>query len=372
MLSTIIIFFIVFGILVFVHELGHFLAAKYFGVGVEEFGFGYPPKIFGIKKGKTVYSLNLLPLGGFCKIKGIVGGDQDNTADSNSKDSFEQKKIWQRAVILGSGVLMNFLLCVLLFSVGYLFGMPENTETLGYGAIVSARQVGIAYVEPNTPAARAGLLPGDLISSVDGMRFGEIDKLQAYEQGLGAQEITLEVRRQDELFTKKILLEKIAPSNTIGMGVYLAETGTVRYPWYLAPWQGIKKTFNFTLYILQALYYLLKDLIIAGKVSNDISGPVGIAVMTNQVSKMGFIYILQFTALLSINLGIFNILPLPALDGGRILFLIIEKFRGKPVSQKIESLIHNLGFAALILLVILVTFKDLGRYNIFEYIRKLF
>lgn len=375
-LTTIIVFIIVLGLLVFVHELGHFVASRIFGVGVEEFGFGYPPRIFGIKKGKTLYSLNWIPIGGFCKIKGVIGGDQ--AADAKKKENFEgddtfiSKPVWQRFIILAAGVFMNIVLCIFVLSIGYIIGLPESTVDLGARAKVTNQEIIVSMVEPNTPAATAEIQAGDAIKTIDDQSFTSVLALNDYNKTKGDQEINLTLLRNNEEINTSLTLQKLEQTGDIGMGVLLSETGTVQYPWYLAFWQGTKKTFLLLVYILQALAVIIQQLFSSGTVDGDVAGPVGIVVLTNQVTQMGFIYILQFTALLSLNLAIFNFLPFPALDGGRVIFLIIEKIRRKPVSEKIEGLVHNLGFAFLILLIILVTFRDVGKYNLLNYFSNLF
>ncbi len=365
LLTTILVFIIVFGLLVFFHEFGHFSLAKIFKVGVEEFGFGYPPKIFGIKKGKTLYSLNWIPLGGFCKIKGVVGGDQP--LDKNKKttpisdDSFIKRPIWQRASILIAGVVMNVFLCMILLSIGYLIGLPDQTTNLPATAQVTNPHLTIVSVAENSPAALASLASGDIIKQIGEQNIITAAQLTDYTKNHPQETVQLTILRADQEMPISVNLGALE-NDQVTLGVYLSESGTVRYPWYLAIYYGVKKSFIYLGYIVMAFYYLLKQLIFAGQVSADVAGPVGIALLINDVTKLGFIYILQFTALLSLNLAIFNLLPIPALDGGRLVFLVVEKIRHKPVSPKIENLIHNIGFILLIILVILVTFRDLGRF----------
>lgn len=357
---TIIVLVVVLGLCIFVHELGHFGASRLFKVGVEEFGFGYPPKIFGIKRGETIYSLNWIPLGGFCKIKGVVGGDQEGEVKLGP-DSFLIQPVWKRFIILAGGVVMNIVLCAVLLSVGYMIGLPDSTEDISSHARISSEQLMISYVLEDSPAAQAELKPGDIILSINDQQFNSIEEVNNYNNSLEDKNINLKIKRNAEEINTTVSLITLEETNQAGMGVLLSQTGTVSYPWYLAIYEGTKKTFILLVYIVQAFYYLIKDILFTGQVSESVSGPVGIAVLTSQAAQMGFIYVLQFTALLSLNLAIFNFLPFPALDGGRVIFLIIEKIKHKPVSQKIENLVHNLGFALLIILLILVTFRDIGK-----------
>jgi regulator of sigma E protease len=371
MLITILTFIIILGLLVFVHELGHFVAARKTGVKVEEFGFGLPPRMFGIKKKETIYSLNWLPLGGFCKIKGEEGEARED------KDSFSNKKIWQRGIILASGVFMNFALAAFLLSIGFLIGLPQVLDGLSGGAKISQPKIQIISVMKESPAEKAGLKIGDAILSIDDQKFEEIENLQEYIGEKSDQTLMVKIKRGEEIFERKIVPQQdvnfnqnkeksvLGPLKTRAiMGVGLVKTAIVSYPWYKALWYGIATTISLMGQIIFAFYLLIKNLILGQGVTVDFAGPVGIASMTGQVVQLGFIYVLQFAALLSINLGIINFFPFPALDGGRVIALGIEKIRGKPNDPKIESFIHNLGFAFLMVLIVLVTFRDLGRLGI--------
>lgn len=357
MLLTILVFIIILGLLVFVHEFGHFITAKKMGVRVEEFGFGFPPRIFGIKRGETIYSLNWIPLGGFVKIKGEQGERPED------EDSFTHKKVWQRGVILLSGVLMNFLLTVILLSLGYFIGLPQDVTEEPRGAQIKNIQIEVMAVLENSPAGKADIRPGDVIISLDDKFLNKSEEFRDYTAGLEGKTLELKIKRGEEILTKEVKPERIKEADKVAIGVGLIRTGLVSYPWYLALYKGAESTIYLTKEIFIALYELIKNLIMAKGVTMEVAGPVGIAVLTGRVARMGFIYLLQFTALLSINLAIINFIPFPALDGGRFLFLIIEKIRRRPVSRKIESIIHTIGFSLLMLLVLVVTYRDIARYS---------
>lgn len=373
MILTIIVFIIILGLLVFVHEFGHFITAKKLGAKVEEFGFGFPPRICGWRKtnGKrkffwgsgevesedTVYSLNWIPLGGFVKIKG-EGGEF-----AQDKDSFAHKKPWKRAVILTAGVFMNFVLAAILLMIVFGIGAPQAVEADMEPGKVKETNIQIISVLEGLPAKKESVKIGDFVVSVDGKKFEEIENLQNYVDGKIGQKTIFVFRRGDKEITKEIKPVKLEETEKGGIGVGLVKTGIVSYPWYYSIWMGLKAAVFMTGQILVAFGVLIKNLIIQREVPVDLAGPVGIAVITGQVTRMGFVYILQFTALLSINLAIINFLPFPALDGGRVLFLGIEKLRGKPVDQKVENIIHTIGFALLILLIIVVTFRDVARFS---------
>ena len=378
-MTTFLIFIIVLSILVFVHELGHFWTARKLGVKAEEFGFGFPPRALGFFKDKsgkwrflkgkcdpqslpeekrpvsTVYSLNWLPLGGFVKIKGENGeGKQDH-------DSFAAKSLWRRALILSAGVIMNIILAAVLLSVGYMIGLPESLDNVKPSAEVSEARVMIMEVLPESPAAQAGLEPGDTILSVANRHVSSNEELQMIvaEQAGVATNFLVEKDTGEELV--EITPEYSEENERAVIGVSIYATGTVRYPFFIAIWEGIKLTGWMFWMIILAFFGLIRDLIMGLSVSGQVAGPVGIATLTGQVASLGFAYLLQFMALLSLNLALVNILPFPALDGGRILFVIIEKFKGKPVKQSVEAWIHTIGFWLLILLIVVITYKDIVR-----------
>ncbi|MDO8669228.1 MAG: RIP metalloprotease RseP [Candidatus Buchananbacteria bacterium] len=388
MIITIIVFALVLSVIVFVHELGHFSTARKLGVKVDEFGLGLPPRIFGLRKidgkfklvfgkkpiekdGPTIYSLNWIPVGGFVKIKGESG------EEAEASDSFAGKAIWKRVVMIVAGVVMNVILCMILLSIGFGFGMPASLDdNLSSRAIVSNKSLQIIQLMPEGQAKIAGVQVGDVIAKVDGREFETISELNTFLSSNNDKELNFEFIRRGEAIEKKI---KISPYSfeereVIGIGIGLIETATVRYPWYLAVYKGIVATFVWMLAIVVAFATVIKNLIIGVPTGVEVAGPVGIAVLTGQAAKMGVIYLLQFTALLSLNLAIINILPFPALDGGRLLFLILEKIRGKAVKQEWENLAHNIGFLILMGLVLLVTFGDIVKYGggLFGFIKNIF
>jgi len=373
---TLIIFIAVLSLLVFVHEAGHFFVARKFGLNPEEFGFGFPPRAFGIYKSKdgkwkkiiggkevndasgTIYSVNWVPLGGFVKL-----GEDDLEVGEN-KNHFKNKTILQRALILSAGVGMNIVLASVLISIGFMFGFPQalNGEP-NSRAILSDQKIQVVQVLPDSPAQRADLKMFDTILSINGVEFKTEKELQAFVNNSAGNELEYRIQRENKEITKKIIPEKLAETNKAGVGIAITATGLVRYPWYIAIWEGIKTTLFLSWAILIAFFGLIKGLIFGQGLSADVAGPVGIASLTGQMARMGFVYLLQFTAILSINLAIINFLPFPALDGGRILFLIIEKIKGSPVKKEIEAMTHNIGFMLLMILVLVVTFKDISRFG---------
>ncbi len=354
MILAIIVFILILGLLIFSHEFGHFISAKKAGMKVEEFGLGFPPRLFGIKRGETIYSLNLIPIGGFVKIYGEQRSKKKLL--KSDKRAFYNKPIWQRAIVLVMGVTMNLVLAAILLSIVHAIGVPTiiDKETEQQAKNIQVQIVGIAS---NSPAEEAGLKIGDTLKE-----FNEVENMQKFVARYAGEEITLNIQRGNETL-EKTLTPRISPPEGEGpMGIALAKTGIVTYPWYAAIWQGFKLTGQLVVTFISLFYQLLKSLILTGTLIGEIAGPVGIASLTSQMTKLGFVYILQFAAILSINLAIINAIPFPALDGGRLLFLAIEKIKGSPISTKIENTVNNIGFVLLIALMILVTLRDVAKF----------
>ncbi|HZJ41180.1 MAG TPA: RIP metalloprotease RseP [Candidatus Saccharimonadales bacterium] len=385
MFLTIIIFALVLSVLIFVHELGHFMTARRLGVRADEFGFGFPPRAVGFYKnkngkwqrvvgsktyesleqsadakkipavGSTIYSLNWLPIGGFVKIKG------ENGEGENDPDSFAAKKIWKRVIILAAGVIMNILLAWVIFSIGYMMGLPQATAELGPKAIISEQLVAVIDVLPDSPAALAGLQPGDLISKINGEVVATETDVQRIIGARGGQEteIVISNNGEDKMLNVTPAANLNGAEGRAAIGVSIMAAGTVRYPFFNSIWEGVKTTIWTLKEIFVAFGNLIGSVFNGKSVAGDFAGPVGIANITGQAARLGIIYLLQLTALLSLNLAVINILPFPALDGGRIFFLIIERIKGKPVRRDVEAVIHNVGFMALIALILFITYKDI-------------
>lgn len=368
MLITLLVFIAVFSVVVFVHELGHFSAARRLGVKVEEFGFGFPPRIAGFKRGNTIYSLNWIPFGGFVRLKGESGESEHDA------DSFVAQAPWKRVLILTAGVLMNLLTAAVLLSVAFGIGIPSvlDQDQIASGGKVSQEKLQLILVEEGTPAAEAGLEANDVINSINGEGVETVEELQQITSRQPIEPLELVYTRGKETQTVAITPAVPEDRDVPQIGVAAAETGLVRYPWYQALWLGPWYTLQLLWLIVVSLYDLFAMLFTQGVVSPDVAGPIGIAVVTGQVAQLGFVYVLQFTAVLSLSLAVMNILPIPALDGGRVLFVIIEKLRGKPVSRRVEGLVHTVGFYALILLIVVISIQDISRFNVGERISDFF
>lgn len=357
MIGTILLFLVLLSVLVIAHEFGHFLAARKSGMKVEEFGLGFPPRLFSWKgKDGMVWSINAIPLGGFVKIKGEGGEDADRLAP----DSFAAQSKLKRFIVLIAGVAMNLVAAAAIFTIGFGIGMPTVIEGGVEGAKIKDPMLHIVEVVPESPAAAAGIQVGDRLLSIDGAEFTESAPARS---ALGTEEGTTHavvIARGEEVQTVTLAPEYIEEIGRSGVGMAIVQTGTVSFPWYIAPIKGIEATVASTWQIVSAFGSLIGNLITRTPVAAELAGPVGIAVITGEVAKLGFAHLLQFAAMLSINLAVINILPIPALDGGRIAFLVLEVIRRKPASPRLEQAVHAVGFAILMLLVLVVTFKDIA------------
>ena len=325
-------FLIILSVLILVHELGHFLMAKRFRIKVEEFGFGYPPRLLGFKKQGTVYSLNLLPFGGFLRLKG-----EDLAA---GKNSFAGKPKRVRLLVLLAGAVMNFLLGVVLFAAIYTrLGIPEKVDYL----VVTA-------VAKDSPAEEAGIKLEDKL-----IDFSATDKFIAFINEHRGQEVRLRLKDGREVLVVPRLAEA-TPQGEGALGVAITNVDVVLYPFWQRPfrgmWFGLKEAVGWGKEILWSLTKIN---------AKDVAGPVGIYEISKDVTKQGWIAILRFVAILSVNLSILNLLPLPALDGGRLIFIGIEAVRKKRVKPEWEQAIHLAGIVLLIGLMVLVTINDVRR-----------
>ena len=347
-------------VLIVAHEFGHFIVAKRSGAKVEEFGIGFPPRLFGIRKGETLYSINLLPFGGFVKIFG-EGGEY-----ASNPRSFASRSIGTRALIIVAGVVMNILLAFVLYTVGHSMGLPTLIESDTIASRAENVQIQIIHVASDSPAAISGMQLGDSIQTV---YVGEqifaittIENVQNVVSENVGEEVRISILRGDESLSFTITPREHPPLGEGALGIAMVRVGTISYPWYEALWRGAETTYRTFGAIFSAFGGIISDLVKTGKLTADVSGPVGIAVFAAQVSNLGFIYVLQLAALLSLNLALINIIPFPALDGGRLLFLAIEFIKGSPVNKRVEQIAHTVGFALLILLMVVITVKDVGKF----------
>lgn len=341
--TTIISFILVFTGIILAHEFGHFITAKLSGVKVEEFGLGYPPRIFGIKRGETVYSVNWLFIGGFTK---MVGEE-----DPSSPRSLASKSRATRALVLSAGAIINALLPFILFSVAYM--VPHN--------IVSG-QVTVQEVADASPAASAGIVPGDIILSVNGKTIdNQVDLSRYIEMNLG-KETTLVVQTPQSTVETVTLVPRWKPpegQGAMGVTIQLENMAVSKKgeSFFRSIQLGVSETFQTMVLFKNAILSLF-----VGTSSMQLTGPVGIAQLTGEAAQAGISPLLEFAGFLSMSVAIMNLLPLPALDGGRLFFVFLEWVRrGKRVSPQTEGRVHLVGFLLLIGLAVVVTYQDIAR-----------
>ena len=360
---SVIIFLIILALLILVHEFGHFIVAKKSGIRVDEFGLGFPPKLLSKKWGGTLYTLNMIPFGGFVK---IFGEDPHNEAISleDRPTSFYYKPKYIQAAVLVAGVFFNILFAWLLITLGYTIGIPSPVEHPGFGEVKNVHLV-VTEVLQDSPAQKAGLKTGDYFKTISaGSEVLSEDNLkpenvQKVISNSGKNNIdVVYVRGSVE---GKVSIEpndKIVSGKRV-IGVAMDEIGTLKLPIHLAVIEGARTTFYLTKSTAEGLFNFLYNTVIFKSDFSQVSGPIGIAGVVGEASKLGFTYILTITALISINLAIINILPFPALDGGRLLFTVIEAIIRKPISPKFVRSANVIGFSILILLMLVVSAHDI-------------
>jgi len=359
MIITILVFLLILTILVLIHEAGHFFVAKKLGIKVEEFGFGIPPRAFGIKRGETMYSINWLPIGGFVKLYGedAAGAGKLKVKSEKLKvdlgRAFFARPVWQRALVVGAGVIMNFLLAVVIIS--YLFGVV--------GVSIPGNKVIVVDVSSQSPAQEAGIASGDTVESLNGISITSVFQLTQITKKHLDEKVTLKVQtKSQEEKTLQITPRKNYPSGQGPLGVAISQNViTKKYPWYQAPVVGTVETVKTSWLILSGLGTTVSQLVTQRQVPKGVAGPVGIAQLTGQFVQMGPMAVLSLISLLSLNLAILNVLPIPALDGGRLFFILVEAVTRKKVNPKYEAWAHAAGMVVLLGLIALITLHDILR-----------
>jgi len=360
---SVIIFLIILAILVFVHELGHFLVAKKFGIRVDEFGIGFPPKLISKQWGSTLYTLNAIPFGGFVKIFGEDAHSGD-ISEENKSVSFVYKPKWVQALVLVAGVTFNIIFAWLVISLGFFIGatsvLPHNTN----GVLNDAHLI-ITEILPDSPAKTAGLTPGDTIISISDGKTTISDTLypevvQKFISESRSKELLIKVQTDKKLEKEFIITPstKLIEGKKI-IGISMEWVGTVK----LSPIDSLIDGAKTTWFLLKATTVGLADFlwktITFRSDFSQVAGPIGIAGIVKEASDLGFRYLLNIMAIISINLAIINLVPFPALDGGRLLFVGIETIIRRPISPNIVKWTNILGFSFLMLLMLAVTANDI-------------
>lgn len=338
---TVLIAILMIGVLVIAHELGHFLAAKANGILVLEFAVGMGPLIFSRQFGETRYSLRLLPIGGFARMAGEEMDEEDKLVPADRR--YDKKPLYARALVSIAGPLANFLIAILLFAVVFMFvGVPSSAPVVG-------------SVEPGWPAAAADLAAGDRIVSIDGEAIASWQDVHTVISSRPGQDLNIVFERAGQQQTVRITPRNENDRPQIGIGPSIE-----RFSFFGSIKMGWQETVWFTRQIIELLGNM-----ITGKIPAEGAGPIGLIIMTGQVAATGLVNLLTFASIISIQFGLFNLLPIPALDGSRLVFFLIEAVRGKPIDPEKENFVHFVGFMLLMAFMILVTFKDLQRLNIF-------
>ena len=344
---TVILVIIALSLLILIHELGHFLSARMFKVRVEEFGIGFPPKLFSRKKGETEYSVNALPFGGFVRIFGENAEEGDD-----SPRSFSIQPAWKRAIILSAGVIANVVLGWMIFVVVFSLGVPFHPVISG--------------VSENSPADVQGIEAGDIILEASSASLAKEDmRVDDFIQFVGlnkGEEISLTVQRSGDVLSFDLVPRMNPPEGEGSLGIELTEIGAEAVPFPESLIVGAKETWRILDVVVGSFVFLLTNVFTNPEIVKGIAGPVGIVSVANQASQLNVMYFLQLMAIISLNLVILNLIPFPALDGGRLLMLLIEKIKGSPVSARVQMGINGVGFFILILLMVVVTIQDIGRF----------
>lgn len=375
---TIILFIVVLAILILTHELGHFVTAKLAKIRVDEFGLGLPPKIWGIKKGETTYSINWLPLGGFVKIFG-EDPNEENISGPESDRSFVNRPKWIQAVVLVAGVTLNLVLAWVLISVNLGVGMPVGLDGLPNGLKIQNESLSIVSVLKDSPAQKAGLQVGDqlLALSVAEERINNlsVESVHNFTKRFPNQSIRVEYWRgsvpkssaqtaNPNIKTEPNPFVMVAPivgitGNDAAIGIATQKIGIASAPWWQAPFYGLFFTYHLIVNTFLAFGSFFSNLFADGRGAlGAIAGPIGIYGLISDASRLGFVYLLNFTALISINLAILNLLPFPALDGGRLLFVVIEAIIRRPIKPIVANTLNTIGFVLLLLLMAVIAVSD--------------
>lgn len=341
--------------LIFLHELGHFLVAKKFGVRVDEFGIGIPPRMFGKKIGETIYSVNWIPLGGFVKLHGEDRRIKD-------KDSFSSKPIWQRALIVFAGVAAFFVIAFFIFSTAYMVGVLTfiSEEEMH---LYDNTEVKITSIAQNSPTSEAGIRVRDNLLKVDGEGIKTASQAMEILSEKEGESVVLTMERGGEVMDFKLTPREDYPEGEGPLGFGINLTAYKKEPFFQAIISGASATKNTTFLILFSLYSLLSSLLTGSGVPTgmDVGGPVAIVGHGVDFLSAGFSDFLEFLGIITLSLAIFNLLPIPALDGGRLVFLLIEKLKGGPISEKIEQGLILFFFLLLIGTMFVVTYSDITK-----------
>ncbi len=346
-----IIFIVIIGLslLILFHELGHFFVAKLSGMRVDEFGIGFPPRIWGKKIGNTLYSVNALPFGGFVKIAGENGNEKEG---QKQEDIFTSKPIWKRSAVILAGVTMNFIIGWFALSAVFVVGIPEHLM--------------ISDVANDSPAAIAGIEQGDVVLRATHNEFVLTDPIPlddfissvktSYES-----DVELELQRGSEMVTVSLRGREIPPVGEGSLGIGLVEIGAAPLPFFTGILEGFLTAGAFLGTMISFFIEFFSKVFVDPSIVKNVAGPVGIVSIASQAGSLGLVYLINLFAIISLNLTVLNLIPFPALDGGRFVLLIVEKIKGSPLSTRVQQVVNAFGFVVLIALMVVVTIQDIGK-----------
>ena len=355
-MTTVIIFLIVLAILIFVHELGHFLSARACGIRVDAFALGFGPKIFRKTVGETTYSLNLIPFGGYVKIFG-ENPDDESIKGSDSKRSFVHKTKFQQIMVLFAGIFFNFVFACFLILIAFSVGVPASMDSYPeYKSAMRDQHIAITLVNEGSPAEKAGLKEGDTLLIGTTLEETQNKINESKTDGIDIRYI----RGGVESMVRVTALEGIIEGK-YAIGIAMDNVAILQLPFYRAFVESVRFTLHTIVATFIGLYTLFTGMFHGASSLSGVTGPVGIAGLVGDAAKLGFTYLMMFTAIISINLGVLNMMPFPALDGGRIFFVIIESIIRRPIKPVIANTINAMGFVLLILLMVVVTYRDVVR-----------
>lgn len=359
---SIIIFILMLAVLIFVHELGHFIVAKKFGIRVDEFAIGFPPKIWSFKRGETTYALNAIPFGGYVKIFG-ENPDEQSISGLDSGRSFVNASKWKQASVLVSGILFNILFAWILLSASFMSGLTTSVSE-SFASYAKDSRVIITMSQADSPARLAGLSGGETIISLESgskkIQASSVAEIQNFIKESDG-EITINYKRGSDLKTAKVTATQGIVKDKKAIGIAMDAVGTIKLPIHKAFIEGAILAKAVVKNVAIGLYYFVFDSFRGKADFSQVTGPIGIVGLVGEARTLGLAYLMSFAAFISINLAVINIVPFPALDGGRLLFVAIEAVRRKSLNPKFANLANGIGFALLIILMLAVTYKDVAK-----------
>jgi regulator of sigma E protease len=364
-MSSILLFIAVLVGLIVVHEFGHFIVAKRAGIRVDEFGLFFGPRLFKKRFGETDYTINLWPIGGFVRIFG-ENPDEVEDADTDRSRAFFSKPWYVQAAVLVAGVSFNVLAAWFLFSVAFMVGVPANA-TEGQRAIENARLT-IVSVLPDSPASLASLRPGDVIVGLSApeIALSELtpEAAASFIRDHGSRSLTITYERSSVVHTVSVMPEQSViegEAERAAIGISMGLIGTLKLPLHLALVEGFTRTIALTGAVAVGIFAFLGDALTLQADFSQVAGPVGIVSLVGDAAELGVVSLLTFAAIISLHLAVINLLPIPALDGGRLLFVLVEAIKGSPIRPSVTATVNAAGFALLILLMVAVTYNDILR-----------